>query len=231
MEREYTRKERIENWFYYNKWWLVVGAVILWIAGSMIWNVLGIGQVKPDYRVAYMGTRRLPEECVQALEVGLASLAEDHNGDGTVTVAVTQYVTANSADLENATYAYAAEMSMLADITEGFSFFFLIEDPEAFQRNYQILARPDGSMPEETDYGAMDKVYRWADCPVLAGLELGSYTDRYLDITETGSSQELLSELYVGIRYFYDPKAAQEHSYNLPLWLVMTKDATMQGGK
>ncbi len=230
MERKYTRKERLANWFYYNKWWLVVGAVLLWIVGSMIWNALGIGQVEPDYRVAYMGTRRLPEECVQALEAGLAALAEDHNGDGTVTVAVTQYVTANSVDPENAAYAYAAEMSMLADITEGYSFFFLLEDPEYFQQSFQILAHTDGSMPDETDYEAADKVYRWADCPVLSAMELCTYTDRYPDITESGNVQDLLSELSVGIRYFYDPEDASAQEYNLPLWNAMTAGAILQGG-
>lgn len=226
MAREYTRWERFQNWFYYNKLWVAVGAIILWVAGSMLWNALGIGQTKPDYRIAYLGTRRLPEDCVEALETSLAALAEDHNGDGTVTVALTQYVSATPSDPENAAYAYASEMSVLADITEGYSFFFLLENPEGFQQNFQVLAHTDGRIPADSDFDALDKVYRWSDCPVLQSLELGDYTDRYLDITETGTCQELLSDLYLGMRYFYDPAQAADQAYNLTLWQAMTAGAT-----
>ena len=81
--REYTKREKFRNWFYYNKLWVLVALVIAWVLGSMLWNLLGIGRKEPDYRFVYIGTR-LPEDCVEALEAGLASLAEDCNGDGTV---------------------------------------------------------------------------------------------------------------------------------------------------
>lgn len=228
MERQYTKKERIQNWFYYNKWWLVVGAVIVYVIGSMIWNVLGIGQIKPDYRFAYVGSTRLPEDCIEALEEGLASLGEDVNGDGTVAVTVTQHITSDSADLENMVYDYAAEVTVLADISEGESYFFLVEDPVNFQLNYQILAHLDGSAPADDDFEGTDKVYAWNSCPVLAALELGTYKDSYMDIEEAGECQDLLSALYVGRRYFYDESVAENLEENDAFWSVLTENAASQ---
>lgn len=225
MAQEYTRKEKLANWFYYNKLWVAVGAIILWVAGSMLWNVLGIGQVKPDYRFVYIGSRALPDDCVEALEAGLASLAEDCNGDGTVTVVITQCVTTGNDALENQIYGYGSEVTLLADITEGESHFFLMEDPESVQLSFQILAHLDGAIPADDDYEAMDKVYAWAACPRLAALNLGTYEDAYLDQMETGSVQDLLSGLYIGRRYYYDPAMEENPEGNENLWQAMTEGA------
>lgn len=221
----YTRKEKLANWFYYNKLWVLVGAVILWVVGSMLWNVLGIGRLEPDYRFVYVGSRRLPEDCIEALETELASMADDSNGDGTVTVAVTQCVTARNEDLENQIYGYGAEVTLLADITEGESHFFLMDDPESLQLSFQILAHLDGSIPSDDDYEAMDKVYAWTDCPRLASLDLGTYEDAYLDRKETGECQELLSGLYIGRRFYYDPAQEKNPEGNEKLWRILTEGA------
>lgn len=225
-QKQYTRKERISNWFYYHKLLVLVVLVVVWVVGSMLWNVLGIGQVKPDYRFVYVGSRRLPDSCVQALEAGLASLAQDCNGDGTVTVALTQCVSAGDEALENQIYGYGAEVLLHADILEGESHFFLMDDPQGVQLSYQILAHLDGSAPADDDYSAMDKVLSWSDCPRLAGLELGSYEDAYLDIKETGQCQDLLAGLYLGRRWYYDQSMEKYPEANEKLWQILTEGAT-----
>ena len=224
--REYSKWEKFQNWFYYNKLWVFVGLVILWVVGSMLWNVLGIGQNEPDYRFVYVGSRKLPEDCIEVLEAGLATMADDDNGDGTVTVVVTQCVTTSDGALDNQLYGYGSEITVLADITEGESHFFLLEDPVDFQLSFQILANLDGSAPAEDDFKAMDKVCRWADCPALASLELGTYEDRYLDITETGEVQDLLKDLYLGRRYFLDPDQQENPEADHSFWQAITEGAT-----
>lgn len=224
--REYTRKEKLQNWLHYNKLWLLAAAVILWIIGSMLWNVLGIGQVRPDYRMAYIGSLRLPDATVATLETALASFGRDLNGDGQVAVSITQHVTADPTSSDNMMYGYAADMTVLADITEGESVFFLLEDPVSFQLSFQVLANPDGSSPAEDDFEALDKVYRWENCPVLVSLDLGTYEDRYLDLTETGEIQDLLSGLYLGRRYFYDPGQQENPEADDAFWRALTEGAT-----
>ena len=224
--REYTRWEKFQNWFHYNKLWVAIVALVIWVAGSMLWNVLGIGQVKPDYRFAYVGSRELSEDTVAVLENALASFGTDRNGDGQVTVSLAQHITADPNNTDHMMYSYAADMTVLADITEGESTFFLLEDPVSFQLSFQVLANPDGSIPAEDDFMALDKVFLWKNCPALASLELGMFEDKFLDLTETGEIQDILSGLYLGRRYYYDPDQQKDPQGDNALWLAMTEGAT-----
>lgn len=206
-----TRKERLANWFHYNKLWIVVWAVILAVTGSAVWNLLGIGQTKPDYIFAYVGGNELPEGCAASLEAGLAALGRDVNGDGQVTVELRQYATNRGGDAETALYYnYAADVVLIADITAAESYFFLVEDPAGVQAAYQIFAKADGSPPEDGDLAVDDKVFRWEDCPVLANL---------------AADQEPLAGLYIGRRCFYNENQAEGQEANDALWQAITKGA------
>lgn len=206
-----TRKERLANWFYYYKWWIVVWAVLLYIIGSILWNALGIGRTKPDYIFAYIGSNELPEACAASLETELASLGKDVNGDGRVTVELRQYTTNHSGDIETAMYYnYAADVVLLADITNAESYFFLVEDAASLQNAYQILAQADGTPPEDGDYSAEDKVFLWSNCPVLSGLAV---------------DQDPLKGLYLGRRCFYDEEQAENRDADADLWEAITEGA------
>lgn len=206
-----TRKQRLANWFYYNKWWIVVWAVLLYIVGSILWSALGIGKIKPDYIFAYIGSDELPEACAAALETELASLGQDVNGDGRVAVELRQYATNRSGDAETALYYnYAADVALMADITGAESYFFIVEDAAAVQNAYHILAKADGTAPEEGDSSTEDKVFLWSDCPVLANLAV---------------DQEPLKGLYIGRRYFYDGKQAENRQSDDALWRIITEGA------
>lgn len=210
-EREYTKKEKAMNWLYYNKMWLIIGAVLLWILGSMLWNVLGIGQTKPDLVVAYVGNRTISDEDAQMLESALEALAEDLNGDGTVKIELRRYRLNHGGDLETAMYFnYAADTELIADLTAGDSVFFLTEEPDGVQRSYQLFAHTDGTPPDDLDYEAMDKVFAWEDCPNLAAL---------------GVDEEVCSGLYIGRRAFYDEEMASRHAGSENFWNVVTQGA------
>ena len=205
-----TPKERLANWFHYNKLWILVWAVILCVAGSMLWNVLGIGQIKPDYIFAYIGSGALPEECAAALERELAALGEDTNGDGRVVAELRQYVT-HGGDPETAMYYnYASDVVLVADISEAESYFFIVEDPLDLQLHYQLFAKDDGSPPEDDDFETEDKVFPWSGCPVLSKLPV---------------DQEPLNSLYIGRRCFYNEKQAQGQEANDALWRTITEGA------
>ena len=226
QKKQYTWRQRLGNWFYYNKLWVLVGLVLLWIIGSMLWNVLGIGQTAPDYIISYVGRLKLPQDCVDALEGALAQFGKDLNGDGEVVIKLNQHVMTDNSYADNVTYSYGAEITVLADITEGESHFFLLEDPVDFQLSFQVLVNLDGSIPADGDFEALDKVFRWADCPELASLKLGTYEDSYLDITETGEVQDLLKDLYLGRRYFLDPDQQENPEADNNFWQAITEGAT-----
>jgi hypothetical protein len=157
---------------------VVIGIVLLLIAGDIGWHVLGIGQVQPDYQVAYVGNGALPTDTVDALEQSLAALGQDCNGDGQVVVKVNQYVTKAASDDDSATYAAASTVKLMADLDSCDSYFFLLEDPEQFQKDYLILRRLDGELPSENDRDTDRYFLNWSDCPVLETLALGEYIQK-----------------------------------------------------
>lgn len=213
-----TKAQQRKNWWYYHKWYFIFGAVLLFGLGSILWHVLGIGQVEPDYQIAYVGTNDLPEGTVSAVEAALAELGGDLNGDGKTVVELVQYV---SRDLESDA---AANVALVGDLMNCESYFFLMEDPESFQKRTQALCRLDGSMASGEDpVGEM--CLRWDRCPVLAGMELGDYEYSLLGVTESGSNQELLSGLYIARRGFWENEAPRHPEGSEALWEAITEGA------
>lgn len=133
-----TATQRRKNWWYYHKWHVLAAVVVLLIAADWAWNILS--QVRPDYQVAYVGSVPLGEGDGASWETQLAALGTDCNGDGKVVVQLNQYLTAQEGPTsEQAMYNYAANVKLLADLDERESYFFLLEDPEKFQADYEIL--------------------------------------------------------------------------------------------
>ena len=203
----YTRREKIANWFHYHWLWIVIGAVLLAVGGTMLWNILGIGKIRPDYVFAYVGTEEISEEQAAAFEDLIALLGTDVNGDGKVTVELRRYSTKQNGDTETVLYYnQATDAKLLADITKGDSYFFLTDDPKGLQRSYLILANVDGSEPDEDDRDVSDKALKVSDCPALSGLDA------------------VFSGLYLGRRWF-SGKAINGHEADAALWDVLTKGA------
>lgn len=228
-KRELTKAEKRANWWDYHKWHVVIGIVAALALGSMVWQTLGIGQVRPDYQIAYVGAAALPEDTVTALETAISELGEDLNGDGRVVVTIHEYVT--YADLlgqqeeaggirsnEVVLQSQASQISLMMDIEEKDSFLFLLDDPDSFQQNYKVLSTPDGEFPEGGISSAVGTYLSWAECPALCGLELGSYTQNLLGENVTGDNQELLSRLYIARRGFWPGEACDYLEGNEALW-------------
>lgn len=210
-----------KNWLYYHVWWIVAGVLAVIISGSMICNALDIGGAKYDYRFAYVGDNALPTQWVTQLETQIAALGSDINGDGTVTVKITQYVVGTSSGSEEALYGNTAEVALLTDITEGESYFFLTDEPEGFQRQYQLLAHMDGSPSADDDFGVWDKVYAWEDCPVLVSL-VSQTSGEYSDVPQG---------LYFGRRCYPDPRMNSNREENAALWALLTGGAVCPGAQ
>ena len=141
-----TAAQRRKNWWYYHKWHVLIAAVVLLAAADWVWNAPS--QVHPDYQAAYVGSAPLAEEAQARWEARLAALGTDCNGDGKVVVRLNQYLTMqNGSDGELAMYNYAANVKLLADLDARESYIFLLEDPERFQADYEVLK--EGWFPVE----------------------------------------------------------------------------------
>lgn len=218
-----------KNWWHYH-WAIVLGVIVGGVLlVQLIATMLGVGQVEPDYQIGYVGSTELPEQTVEALTNAIAALGQDENGDGQVVVKLNQYIaTNNDTDVNAAMEQYAASVQLTADLSDAQSYFWLLEDPDAFQQENMALALPDGSCPADDDTTGMDKVYRWADCPVLASQELGSHEELILGETFTGENQALLQDLYLGRRCFYseDSSTSQYREDCAALWATLTEGTT-----
>lgn len=208
-----------KNWWYYYKWYVIGGILILGILCNVAGSALGLWTQAPDLQVAYVGKQILPDETVSALEQVFTSIGGDYNNDGGVKVQINQYISGISgADAEAAYYEYGGEIALIGDISDCESYFFLTDDPEELQREYQILACRDGSCPDEGDYSPGGKVVSWSECPLLCGMELGSYTAVSLGQEVTGKNQDLLSALFLGRRCFYTEDTTENLAECGELW-------------
>ena len=216
---ELTPEQKRANWWYYHKWHVVLGVVLLLSAASILARALGFGESRPDYQIAYVGAASLPEDTAAALENALSDLGTDCNGDGRVIVRLNQYVTGS----DDAMYAYAQRIRLMADIDACDSCFFLLDDPEGFQDTCGVLALADGSLPEDGESGPL--YLSWSDCPVLNALQLGGYSESLLGEALMGDSQERLSGLFLARRGFWADKPPAYPEQCDALWNVITKGA------
>lgn len=210
--RVLTKKEKVLNWWCYHKWHVVIGVILAACLGSVLWNALGIGQVRPDISVAYVGSMPLGEETALALQTGLEAIAADLNGDGKVSIELQQYVSPDTGDSDTLYYAQAAQVQLVGDITECKSYFFLLEDPAKFQEATQVLCNLDGSLPPDGDLTPDGKYVLWGSCPVLSQIPLGG-------------AGEAVSRLAFARRGFWTEKQVENAPGCSALWEKWTEGA------
>ena len=227
--REYTKAEKAANWWHYHWVAVVIGVAAVFFGGWIIKDT--VFQTRPDVQIAYVGTHELPVDTVNALQNALTPFCQDENGDGKVVVQVATYNVDFDAENES-TDAYnqmAGVTRLNGDLSSGSkTCIFLLEDPENFEKMTGALRYLDGTTPEDQDDAAADwqqMVYRWTDCPVLTGLDLGNFEGYTAldDITDT--NQNALAHLYVGCRGVWDNDQAEAFADGFALWDTLTAGA------
>ena len=207
-------KYGFRNWWYYYKWYCLLGAAGVIILFGRLADAFGWFERKPDIQIAYIGSVRLPEEYAAGLEEVFACAADDFNRDGTTTAVLHQYILEPDGVSEDAMYArYAAEIEIIGDITDCDSYLFLMEDPADVQRRFQILADPDGNPAGPADLSVTDKCIRWKDSDLLAIVSpdcLGDY-------------EEAAQELYLGRRAFETEKTTKYLRKCEELWKTLNE--------
>ena len=127
---------------------------------------------------------------------------------------------------ESAAYLTMAGTTKLAtDVQGGLSSVFLLWDPAGFEESTGSLRYLDGTLPAaDSDEDWWNMVYKWDDCPVLAGLDLGDYGP---DTTQSrsGSSQEYMSQFYVGMRGAWNSGTADNLAGGEEFWQKLTEGA------
>ncbi len=211
------KKAKWKNCWYYYKWYVLCGIILLLIIGNLAGNAFGLWAKDPDFQVAYIGKSELPPPAVSALEQAFAAIASDFNGDGEIIIQINQYIS-GTPETGAAYYGYASDIPLIGDISDCDSYFFLMDDPERFQLEFQILASPDGSCPAPADYSAEGKVIPWADCSALSSPEpnIPSTAEPNTALPEDGPAY--FSGLYLGRRCFYTDATTEHIDQCNELW-------------
>lgn len=197
---ELTTKEKIKNWLYYHRWHLIIGAVLIGILLDI--GLSGLSQRKhaPDYQIAYVGSTVLPKDIVNALTDAFAALGQDNTGDGQVNVVLNTYLrnAPGDASAETGEYAAASEIRLLGDMENCESYFFIVDDPERIQSDFQILADKDGSIL--ASYYAIPL----SDISALADIANAAYSEIISGETVSGTGRDYLDGLYLSRRGFIE---------------------------
>ncbi|MEG0768796.1 MAG: hypothetical protein RSG59_02645 [Ruthenibacterium sp.] len=216
-----TRREKLDNFWYYHKWHILFGALALFLVCMFLHDILS--QVDPDYQLAVLNTAALTEDTITSLQENLTPFADDRNGDGKIVVEVQQYtlaptggVPADSAVSGDAsgTATVDAYMQMtgatrlMADAQVGMSMLFLTDRVEAFQQSDELFAYNDGTAPAQgaaVDYTRMG--VPWTSCPKLLSLPLGEV--KGFDGIPLCTVQETLSD-YVLVKRIFDGSSLEK---------------------
>lgn len=215
--KELTPQEKRRNWWDYHKWHVVIAIVCVLLAADFAGDIVSGYLNEPDYHIAYVGSVTLPEDTVEAIETAFAGLGEDINGNGKVQVKLQQYVFAESDEsdtvlLEQTAEAeYSGTVQLMANLQTAESVIFLLEDPEGFQKSYEIL--------DAAGY------HQWGSCPVLTELELGNFVLDGLMEAYEGSNQEALANLYIARRGFWNNESSPGIDGAIALYELLTEGA------
>lgn len=214
--RELTPEEKRRVWWQSYKWYVAAALLCALLVGDFVYDLVQSRRSLPDYHIAYVGRTQLSGDTVAAIEEAFAALGQDQTGNGVVRVELRQYPLSTEDPTEEVMVGQdffagsSGTVQLLADLESNESVVFLLEDPEAFQRDYQILARVDGTLPEDTPDSDTPLYYRWSDCPVLAGLEL-----------DDGD----VSGLYIARRGFWNGESSSGIAGAVALWELLTAGA------
>lgn len=215
------KKAAVKNWLDYNAGWLVLGIVVVWLAGSVLLD--SFGKSEPDVRAAYIGRSALTDSAAAAVQTALERYCRDVNGDGQVVVELVQYEIptlfepAMSGILE-----FTQKIALAGNLEAEESELFLMEDAAAVQRNYLRLEMPDGTLPEGTDTSGESSALRWDECPALAALELDGGTSGLMVFD---SDREAIMELELCLRGYSTPEKRAKHQGAVELWEAITAGA------
>lgn len=183
-------------------WWRRRGPVVVILTmctGLLLWGgLLLLDRKEPDLQIAVVHAQPLPDGVRKALEQSLAQLAGDLNGDGTALAQVNDYTVLFDGSAADADRQTAGSTLLVTDLAMGDSVLFLTEDTEGFLSRY-------------ADKVAATSPVQWADCPILAALDAGTWSELN-DIGTDLPGQTLLGPLTV-----LPARAAQEETLKMLL--------------
>lgn len=146
-------KKKLSNFWYYYKWYVLFGLLVLWAAFNFLLQIQE--NVEPDATVSFVTMQPVPEAVQNSLQSLLSELVTDVNGDGKVEVAVNVYAYDGEGSGETNAEGYAAAAVHLAsEVRLGLTSFFVTDEPQVLE-----------------EAGTLEQRGTWADYSALMDLE------------------------------------------------------------
>lgn len=193
IQREYSIRQKIGNFFYHNKWWLLLGSIFVAIFAYLIYDT--VTATKYDMQILLIscdnGLYANQEKLLELFEKN----CEDVNGDGEVNVAMLYYAPGTEA-INNSIY-YTNESALAAQFKMGDTIV-VIADPTLDDTIYpqETLVDLEKYIESEniTSYGYYVNDTAFAQ---ICGLEELAYEDMYIGlrkVTQGVSYEEEMQE-------------------------------------
>ncbi len=179
-----TKKDKLANWWYYNKKILLLVIFLVAVAVSVAVSIFS--QEKPDYVIALANAYAIDEEAIAIAEKHMADYGEDLNGDGKVLVDIRNYyfLVNDHEDQELASSIYeAASVKYSVDMSSGDSMIWLYDD-----YGYSFMMNSEDSLQEGK---------KWDEIPGLAATDFSSYKN---DILTPENMKTAFSQFTVAMR-------------------------------
>lgn len=143
-----TTAQKLSNFWFYYKWWLLGGAFALLMAAMFFRDMRA--NVKPDYTIGVLTPQGVWEKKLKSLEADILPYIDDRNGDGKVTVYLAPYTITVDGNEPADPMMQAASMTRLSgDIQMGESILILTNAVEEYQKALNIFCYNDGSLPAQ----------------------------------------------------------------------------------
>ena len=172
-----TPKEKWQNFWFYYKWHVVVGVVVLLLVIFMVRDF--VSRVEPDLQMSFITSQSLPQAMLDNMSQQLedAGMVPDINGDGESVLQINLYQLSTDGE-ESVDYAnqMAGTVKLSTDLQVGDSVVFLTDDLESVNEWSGGFSAEEGAQWVD-----------WQDAPGLANLDLtyeDSYTGQTVDISE-----------------------------------------------
>ncbi|MDE5992535.1 MAG: hypothetical protein K2G87_05740 [Oscillospiraceae bacterium] len=127
-ERHYTVWERVSNFFYHNKAYIIIGTAIFLILAFLVYDL--VTRVKPDVTVMIIARDDSFQFYTEKIELLLERYCEDYNGDGKVDVRVF-YAPAVMGESQNDLYMRQSDQTKLVAEFQSGDTVIIIADMEA----------------------------------------------------------------------------------------------------
>ncbi len=187
-----TAKQKRENFWFYYKWHVLGGALLVGILGFFIYDMSN--RQLPDLEISIVTSQMMPTGLLVAIgeELETNGMVADINGDGKVAVQVNQYNIATDESEQGVDYTaqMAGTVKLSADIQEGISPIFITDNLEGLNRLTGAF------LPEE---GAV--AVSWQEAKGLSDLNLiieDDLLDRPLNANEILKDFQVVRRGYMG---------------------------------